>query len=170
MQKPKLLWLDDLRNPFLDDEGRVPKGDYEIIWVVCYLQFTQWISKNGLPDLISFDHDLAPEHYTPEKYWNDYEASKDYQEKKALLFQDKTGLDCAKWLVNYCVEKGGSLPEYKIHSANPVGADNIERCLFSYLDTASSYVEERQQLIKNQMPNPKNHPPCHKPIYLKQAK
>ena len=96
MQKPKLLWLDDLRNPFLDDEGRVPKGDYEIIWVVCYLQFTQWISKNGLPDLISFDHDLAPEHYTPEKYWNDYEASKDYQEKKALLFQDKTGLDCAK--------------------------------------------------------------------------
>jgi len=30
----------------------------------------------GLPDAISFDHDLSSEHYTPEYFWDDYEASK----------------------------------------------------------------------------------------------
>ena len=33
-------------------------------WVVVknYDEFTEYIEKNGIPDYISFEHDLAPEH------------------------------------------------------------------------------------------------------------
>ena len=75
-----LLWLDDVRNPYLNLEGKVPQdenGDwYNVNWVLNYEQFTQWIEMFGLPDAISFDHDLADEHYTPEYFWNNYEESK----------------------------------------------------------------------------------------------
>jgi len=78
----KILWLDDLRNPFLNLEERVPKEEGIIEWVLNYQEFTEWITKFGLPDIISFDHDLAIEHYTPEEYWNDYQLSKEYQDSR----------------------------------------------------------------------------------------
>jgi hypothetical protein len=93
----KILWLDDVRNPFLNLEGRVPKIEGTIIWVLNYLEFKMWIEKNGLPDIISFDHDLAFEHYTPEHLWTDYQLSKEHQD--AQNYKEKTGLDCAKCLV-----------------------------------------------------------------------
>lgn len=125
-----LLWLDDLRNPFLNVEGKVPEGNYKIVWVLNYDEFTEWISRFGLPDIISFDHDLAFEHYTPEEYWSDYEKSKEYQDKQA--YTEKTGFDCAKWLVDYCIDNSKSLPKFYAHSANPVGADNIMGILNNY--------------------------------------
>lgn len=128
--KEKLVWLDDLRNPFLDYEKKVPQG-YEVIWVLNYREFTEWISKNGLPDLISFDHDLAFEHYTPEHLWTDYQLSKEYQDSQN--YKEKTGLDCAKWLCEYCEKAKLRLPEWLIHSANPVGADNIRGYLNNYI-------------------------------------
>jgi hypothetical protein len=118
-----ILWLDDLRNPFLNLEGRVPKIDGTLIWVLNYHEFTMWIEKNGLPDLISFDHDLAFEHYTPEHLWKDYQLSKEYQDSQN--YKEKTGYDCAKWLCDYCLENKKNIPEYYVHSANPVGAENI---------------------------------------------
>jgi len=127
----KILWLDDLRNPYLDLEGRVPKEDGTVEWVLNYEQFVQWIEKFGLPDIISFDHDLADEHYTPQEYWNDYQLSKQYQESQN--YQEKTGLDCAKWLIDYCTETNLKLPKYYVHSANPVGADNIRILLGNYI-------------------------------------
>jgi hypothetical protein len=122
----KILWLDDLRNPFINLEGRVPNIEGSIEWVLNYEQFVQWINKFGLPDVISFDHDLADEHYTPEEYWYDYEVSKNYQ--NAQNYQEKTGMDCAKWLIDYCIDNNLKLPSFFVHSANPVGADNI-RCI-----------------------------------------
>lgn len=119
----KILWLDDLRNPFLDIEGRVPKENGTIEWVLNYEQFVMWIEKFGLPDLISFDHDLADEHYTPKEYWDDYQLSKQYQESQN--YQEKTGMDCAKWLIDYCMDNNLKLPKFYSHSANPVGRDNI---------------------------------------------
>ena len=119
----KILWLDDLRNPFLDIEGRVPKENGTIEWVLNYEQFVTWIKKFGLPDLISFDHDLADEHYTPKEYWDDYQLSKQYRESQN--YQEKTGMDCAKWLVDYCMDNNLKLPKFYSHSANPVGRDNI---------------------------------------------
>lgn len=121
----KILWLDDLRNPFLDLECRAPREDGVINWVLNYNEFILWIDKFGLPDLISFDHDLAEEHYTPEVYWSDYHKSKDYQDWKYKSYKEKTGKDCATWLVKYCKRKELPLPRYNIHSANPVGVDYI---------------------------------------------
>jgi hypothetical protein len=126
----RILWLDDLRNPYINTEGRVPKENLIIDWVLNHEQFTQWIEKHGLPKIISFDHDLADEHYTPEEYWCDYEKSKAYQDSK--IYQEKTGLDCAKWLVDYCMDNNKPLPLFYVHSANPVGADNIIHFLENY--------------------------------------
>lgn len=120
----KRLYLDDLREPHqsFDMLGfSVYKEDWTV--VRSYKEFTEYITKYGLPDIISFDHDLADEHYTPEEY----QDSKDYQEK--------TGLDCAKWLIEYCMNYIDDddtteglelkLPTYIVHSANPIGRDNI---------------------------------------------
>lgn len=136
LRKDVILWLDDVRNPFLNIEGKVPKGPSSIEWVLNYEQFTQWIEKFGLPKVISFDHDLADEHYTPEKYWNNYELSKDYQE--AQNYTEKTGMDCAKWLVEYCMDNNEPLPTFYSHSANPVGRDNILGLLNNYLKHSES--------------------------------
>ena len=111
----KILWLDDLRNPYIDLEGRVPKEKGVVEWVLNYEQFVQWIEKFGLPEVISFDHDLADDG-TPE----------------AQNYQEKTGMDCAKWLVDYCMDNDLKLPKFYIHSANPVGADNIRGLLNNY--------------------------------------
>ena len=133
-----LLWLDDLRNPFINAEGKVPNSihDWNINWVLNYEEFVTWITMYGLPDTISFDHDLADEHYTPEEYWDDYDRSKAYQDIQ--MYQEKTGVDCAKWLVNYCMDNSKRLPEFYVHSANPVGADNIRGLLNNYL----KYVQQ----------------------------
>ena len=132
-----LLWLDDIRNPFLNLEGKVPKDengeDYKINWVLNYEEFVKWIEMFGLPNAISFDHDLADEHYTQEYFWNDYQESKKYQEWKSNHYQEKTGMDCAKWLVDYCIDNKEKLPKIFVHSANPVGADNIKYLLDNFL-------------------------------------
>lgn len=121
----KLLWLDDFRNPYENVENKVPTGEWTIIWVKNYKEFITIIQLYGLPDAVSFDHDLADEHYTPQEYWNDYVASKQYQDEVSKNYQEKTGFDCAKWLVEYCMDNNCNFPEWYIHSANPVGADNI---------------------------------------------
>lgn len=133
----KLLWLDDIRNPFLNYEKKVPQG-FEIHWVLNYDQFIEWIQLYGLPDLISFDHDLADEHYTPEYFWTDYQESKKYQDWKSASYKEKTGKDCANWLVTYCLDNDLNLPDFLIHSANPVGADNIRSLLDGFNKFKSS--------------------------------
>lgn len=123
--KNKYLFLDDIRVPkdafdYIKDEIYINKT-----WIIVrnFNEFIQYIIENGLPDLISFDHDLADEHYVPSKYWYDYEASKKYQEQQNN--KEKTGFDCAKWLVDYCIDNDLKLPSYLSHSMNPVGRDNI---------------------------------------------
>ena len=103
-----LLWLDDYRDPRKDDWGKVfsPIGSTNnIIWVKSYEEFTQYINNNSLPDGICFDHDLG---------------------------EEKTGYDCAKWLVNYCMNNNLQLPVYAIQSANPVGKENIDKLLTNF--------------------------------------
>lgn len=126
----KILWLDDKRDPFLNLENKVPKEGGQIYWVTDYQEFVNWIIENGLPDIISFDHDLHEKHYTPEKYWNDYEASKKYQE--ALVYDEKTGEGCAEWLTHYCFINNKRIPKTYVHSANPVGADKINHILTQF--------------------------------------
>lgn len=126
------LFLDDIRNPVEVCTYIKPVSlqaffkDYE--WVICrnYSEFTNYIIKNGIPNVISFDHDLADEHYTPEEYWTGYESSRNYQEDKYPHYTEKTGYDCAKWLIEYCMKNNTDIPKSILcHSMNPVGKDKI---------------------------------------------
>lgn len=127
-----LLWLDDMRDPVENKEGKVPYGFDTIEWVKDYASFVEYIKYNDMPYMISFDHDLAKEHYTPEKYWHDYEGSLKYQLGKRSTHKNKTGADCASWLVNYCHDNNIELPVCVVHSANPVGCDWIKYELSKY--------------------------------------
>lgn len=129
--KPTLLWLDDLRDPFKNEEGRVLLTNAEIHWVKNAEEFEDWIRRNGLPDYISFDHDLGVEHYTPSCYWEDYQLSAAHQESKD--YTEKTGHACAVWLTKYCLSEKCLLPPCLVHSANPVGAANIRGVLNSFV-------------------------------------
>jgi hypothetical protein len=53
-------------------------------------------------------------------------------------FKEKTGYDCAKWLCNYCIDNGIPLPEYYVHSMNPVGRENIK----FYLDSCYEHMNK----------------------------
>jgi hypothetical protein len=127
----KKLFLDDFRNP--KDAFTLVIPHLKIFWedgwdiVRSYDEFVSWIEANGLPDFISFDHDLADEHY--EDVMNNPKL--DYSQ-----YREKTGLDCAKWLVDWCVDNKLSLPDYAVHSANPPGRRNIEQ----YLVSASKHL------------------------------
>ena len=112
------LYLDDVRNP-------KTKG-----WTVVrnYEEFVNHISEYGLPEEVSFDHDLAEIHYDPETWRQDF------------VYHEKTGYDCVKWLVNYFytmyperlempyTERKRSdimFPKVVVHSANPIGSANM---------------------------------------------
>lgn len=70
-----------------------------------------YVKQNGCPSYISFDHDLGG---------------------------DDTAMNFVKWLVEYDMDQNGTvIPEnfdFNVHSANPVGAKNIESYLLSYLN------------------------------------
>jgi len=114
------LFLDDIRNPEDVKWVNLPT----VSWVIVrdYSQFVAEIVANGLPSFISFDHDLAPSHYSD----------------SMMLFQDpyhnqeKTGASCARWLTQYCDKNNLDIPPYEIHSMNSIGAQNIKSILESY--------------------------------------
>jgi len=124
-------------NLFLDDI-RVPRNVYSYIhnpiyamdeWIIVrnYDDFVKYIEKNGMPEKISFDHDLSAEHYDPDLY-----GSETYDEVYDQ-FEEKTGYDCAKWLINYCIENKLDLPnEILIHSMNITGGLNIKSLFDTY--------------------------------------
>jgi hypothetical protein len=123
------LFLDDVRVPseayaYTKQEIFI-KRQWEI--VRNYEEFRSFIELNGLPKFISFDHDLADTHYTPEHLWTDYEKSKEWQDRQ--VHSEKTGYECAVWLVNYCRKNRVKLPRYYCHSMNPVGKDKIIKAL-----------------------------------------
>jgi hypothetical protein len=127
------LFLDDIRVPADVLNYQSGKIYTNLDWVICrnYEQFVNCIKDNGMPLVVSFDHDLADSHYTPEYFWNDYQASKEWQE--AQVHTEKTGYECAKWLIDYFVEfKFKNFPEYLCHSQNPVGKDNILNLLNNF--------------------------------------
>jgi len=122
---------------FLDDE-RNPKN---VIWVqdVCYNgswrivrnynEFVAAIEMYKLPSFISFDHDLADVHYSSMLKECDGEKNVDYG-------PEKTGFDCAKWLIEYCMDNNTEVPEYAVHSMNPIGAKRIRDYIEGYKKNA----------------------------------
>jgi len=128
-----LLFLDDVRNPidctaYMTRRG-VDVRIYHEQWKIVrsYDEFVEYITKYSLPIIISFDHDLSDEHYSPKMYSGVDDYNELYSE-----FKERTGYDCAKWLCEYCLEHKCDLPEYFVHSMNPVGRDNIEKLLKNF--------------------------------------
>jgi hypothetical protein len=78
----------------------------------------------GIPDMISFDHDLG-EDVAISKVKMGTSKRQARKEKK----ETKSGYDCAKWLVDYCLDNETPTPHFVVHSANPVGAENIRGLL-----------------------------------------
>jgi len=114
------LFLDGKRNPVhcINRIGRKNPIYLENDWVICrnYKSFVNTIEDMGLPEFVSFDHDLGDEHYRSiiDSGRVEYES-----------YTEKTGYECAKWLVNYCMDHKLALPGYAVHSDNPIGAENI---------------------------------------------
>lgn len=129
----KLIWLDDLRNPTEKDwvnwliQYAPIEHPFEVVWVKSYEQFIDWIKKNGLPAGICFDHDLGSDiaHEKVKKGMSKRQARK---EKKGT----KSGMDVAKFLVEYCLDNNLQMPPYGIQSANPAGKENIDGLLKSF--------------------------------------
>lgn len=116
-EHPVILWLDDERDPnasypnlLRDDSceykptwveyivGHTNPGNWEIVWVKDYKQFTNFLELSGLPDVVCFDHDLG---------------------------QQMTGKDCANYMVDILVERNLFGPVIRSQSSNPSGVQNI---------------------------------------------
>lgn len=114
MNKNKKIYL------YLDDVRIPTEGEWEV--VRNYDEFVAHIRINGLEnyEVISLDHDLGEgamvEYYTNVK--PNYEL--DYNR-----IPEKTGMDCARYLVAEAMTKNIPLSTIYVHSANPIGAANI---------------------------------------------
>jgi hypothetical protein len=121
MKKEKMrLYLDDLRTPTADD------------WQVVrsYDEFIAHIRMNGLEsyEVISLDHDLGDT--ARSEYYNNV---RDNYKIDYSNITEKTGLDCAKWLVAESMTKSIPLPQIYVHSANPIGSGNMMGYINNYL-------------------------------------
>lgn len=125
------LFLDDIRDPnsgFMAYEKRLIYDGYKWEVVRNYAEFVAKIEELGIPDFVSYDHDLADEHYTQEMY----ESIKSY-ENAIRGTKEKTGLECAQYLCEKLNNKPH--PPYIVHSQNPVGKLRIENYIKQYNDS-----------------------------------
>lgn len=128
----RLIWLDDVRDPFKDGWIRdyapefVDKPEL-IIWIKNYDDFISTIKCFGLPYMIAFDHDLG-EDVARQKVARGLSKRQARIQKR----ETKSGFDCAKWLVDYCLDNNKFLPKWVVQSANPVGKENINGLLNGY--------------------------------------
>lgn len=125
----KRLFLDDVRVPgdcvlYMKPNDVYYNNDWNI--VRNYDEFVNYITENGVPDEISFDHDLSDEHYDPSMYRGGYHYNVLYSE-----FKEKTGYECVKWLAQYCIDNLIPMPTCYVHSMNPVGRENIQSVINS---------------------------------------
>lgn len=123
------IFLDDLRmsvdvlnyiqnKEYSEDKWLVVRSYDDFVIMILAL----WNETIGLPELISFDHDLGIEHI---KYYFDNGGHESPPDPLKANFTERTGYDCAKWLVNFCIDNNAKLPRYKVHSKNVSGKENI---------------------------------------------
>ena len=110
-----ILWVDDMRDPitnewtnwFIKNVGAISSDAF--CWVKNFDEFKEYIDNYGRPRVICFDHDLGE---TGEN--------------------ERNGLTCAKYLVEYCMKHNLDIPEYCCQTSNPVGKENISLFLNNY--------------------------------------
>ena len=117
MTKQK-IYLDDIRTPI--EEGWTVVRNYdEFVSTIMYIGL-------GNIDFISLDHDLGD---TAMKEWHT-NVAKNYTLNYDNI-TEKTGMDCAKWLVNEWI-KGEPVVDVFTHSANAIGSANIMGYINNY--------------------------------------
>lgn len=129
MNKKYSIFLDDIRDP--KDVTWVSLPNVKWTVVRSYNDFVKTIKDKGIPMFVAFDHDLSDDHYN--NYHGIDDAGRmiiDYDK-----FKEKTGYDCAKFLVEECIKRKIKFPEYVVHSMNPVGVQNIISYVESYNKT-----------------------------------
>lgn len=139
MENKKRIYLDDVRTPAsLENEND---------WIVVrnYSEFLAKVEAIGLEniDIISLDHDLGPSAMT--EY---FEHVSPHYELDYSRITEKTGYDCAKWLVEHFYQKNPAnlnaariikkeskfdFPQVYVHSANPIGSANIMGYINNFL-------------------------------------
>ena len=133
MENLTILWLDDQRDPYKYLKTKSTSATFarnkqfydnllkqynaNFVWVKNLYQFIDYIEKNGVPQFVSFDHDL-----------NNRGGGEGLSDEQKL---NNNGVNCAKWLVNYCKQMGQPLPKFYVHSANPKHGPEINRVLTS---------------------------------------
>lgn len=80
---------------FIDDIRNPPGDDFSVVRST--QEAIEWVKTNGMPTFISFDHDLGGE-------------------DTSMIFLHK--------LYEFWNETD-TIPEYTVHSANPIGSKNI---------------------------------------------
>lgn len=114
---PTILWLDDERDPnaiypgIIGDDsirnkptwveyivGKWNPGDWNVVWITNFEDFSKYIRENPIPDIVCFDHDLG---------------------------EQRTGKDAANELVDILALEGTLGPVVRSQSSNPTGAANI---------------------------------------------
>ena len=142
------------------DDVRTPK---ENNWVVVrnYDEFVSKITEIGLNNIevISLDHDLGDTAMS--EYFNN--VSPNYTLNYDNI-KERTGLDCAKWLVNHFYDTnpewvemnrvikrgdGISFPQVYTHSANPIGSANI----MGYINNFLMNEAQPQTCVRVQIPH-----------------
>jgi hypothetical protein len=128
MIKLKKLMTEDKQfqtyNLFLDDEREPNECTWmndsrytNLKWVVVrsHDEFVRTLSdrfnRNEVPELVSFDHDLAD---------------------VGGIVREKTGNDSAKFLVQWCIDNSINLPECLVHTMNPIGRERIKQAIKDY--------------------------------------
>ena len=114
----KKIYLDDVRTP-VDKDWTIVRNFDEFVSTVMYI---------GLDniELISLDHDLGD---TAMAEWHRnvyHNYTLDYNN-----ITEKTGMDCAKWLVDQWLE-GAPIVDVVVHSANAIGSANIMGYINNY--------------------------------------
>ena len=113
------IYLDDVRTP-VDKEAWMVVRNYD--------EFVDRVTKVGLKniEIISLDHDLGD---TAMAEWH-----KNVYHNYTLNYdniQEKTGYDCAKWLVEQWMD-GQPVVDVYTHSANAIGSANIMGYINNY--------------------------------------
>jgi len=142
----KYCFIDDIRNPkdawiyprrdekkqiitgrSLENISGIPNGNWDIVRT--YDQFVDYLEKNGIPDVISFDHDLSDEMMRYYHVVTSKTGEINYED-----ITTKSGLCCAKYLAAVCLEQNKKFPIWYVHSANKWGASNIKNYITDFLE------------------------------------
>lgn len=118
--EPLCLFLDDERNPEDVTWINYPIGTKFHV-VRTYQEFVNYFKTNRIPDIISFDHDIA-----------------DFDESRGIN-QEKTGYDCVKFFCNEFAETQIPITEFPMclyHTNNIIGKTNM-----------SSYVQNFREFM-----------------------